>query len=93
MSARFDRIESNQEQMGASIGHLESSVEQMGARFDRIESNQAHMGSRIGHLEGSMDQMSNRLSDVHKLLITLIVIGGGGLMTAVVGLALQLTRQ
>ena len=75
------------------IARLENRPDGVEGRLDRIEDNQGQIIARIGHIEGSHEQMSKRLDDVHKLLITLIAIGGGGLITAVISLVLQLTKQ
>ena len=48
---------------------------------------------RVGRIEGVQEQMSKRMDDMYKLLITLIAIGVGGLITAVVSLVLQLIKQ
>lgn len=60
-----------------------------GDRTNRTEDKLDDIIGRVGRLEGSPEQMSKRLDDIHKLLITLIAIGGGGLITAVVSLVLQ----
>ena len=61
-------------------------------RTNRTEDKLDDIIGRVGRLEGSHEQMSERLDDIHKLLITLIAIGGGGLITAVVSLVLQLVK-
>lgn len=63
-----------------------------GDRTNRTEDKLDDLIGRVGRLEGSHEQMSKRLDDIHKLLITLIAIGGGGLITAVVSLVLQLVK-
>ena len=75
------------------IARLENRLDGVEGRLGRIEDNQGQIIARIGHIEGSHEQMSKRLDDVHKLLITLIAIGGGGLIAAVISLVLQLTKQ
>ncbi len=61
-------------------------------RTNRTEDKLDDLIGRVGRLESSHEQMSKRLDDIHKLLITLIAIGGGGLITAVVSLVLQLVK-
>ena len=68
------------------IARLETKVDGL---YDRIDG----LYDRIGRVEGVQEQMSKRMDDMYKLLITLIAIGGGGLITAVVSLVLQLIRQ
>ena len=78
------------------IGVLEAKVDRLEDRVDGLYG----LYDRMGRVEGVQQEMSKRLDDVHKrmndvykLLITLIAIGGGGLITAVVSLVLQLVRQ
>ena len=71
------------------LGRLEDKVDGLETRVDGLYGLYDH----VGRVEGIQEQMSKRLDDVHKLLITLIVIGGGGLITAVVSLVLQLVKQ
>ena len=63
-----------------------------GDRTNRTEDKLDDILGRVGRFEGSHEQMSKRLDDIHKPLITLIAIGGGGLITAVVSLVLQLVK-
>ena len=71
------------------IGALENKVDRLDARVEGLYG----LYGRVGRIEGVQDQMSKRLDDMHKLLITLIAIGGGGLITAVVSLVLQLVKS
>ena len=59
----------------------------------RLKNRRSRVRGRLDRIVDSHEQMSKRLDDVHKLLITLIAIGGGGLITAVISLVLQLTKQ
>ena len=71
------------------IGEIENKVDRLETRVDGLYG----LYDRVGRVEGIQEQMSKRLDDVHKSLITLIAIGGGGLITAVVSLVLQLVKQ
>ena len=71
------------------IGALENKVDRLDTRVEGLYG----LYDRVGRIEGVQDQMSKRLDDMHKLLITLIAIGGGGLITAVISLVLQLVKQ
>ncbi len=71
---------------GDRIGRVEDKV-------DSLEANVDGLHGCVGRIEGVQEQMSKRLDDVHKLLITLITIGVGGLIVAVVSLVLQLVKQ
>ena len=39
-----------------------------------------------------MDGLDKRMDDMHRLLILLLTVSAGGLITAVVGLAIQLVK-
>ncbi len=62
-------------------------------RTGRMENQLDDLNGRVSRIEGALEQISKRMDDMHKLLITLIAIGGGGLITAVVSLVLQLIKQ
>ncbi len=72
---------------------IENKIDDLNGRVERVENKVDNLNGRVSRVEGTQDQMSKRLDDVHKLLITLIAIGGGGLITAVVSLVLQLVKQ
>lgn len=44
----------------------------------------------IGELRGEINGLNRRMDDLHRLLMVLIGIAGGGLITAVASLVLQL---
>ena len=45
---------------------------------------------QIGELRGELKAMNRRMNDLRRLMIALIGISGGGLITAVASLVLQL---
>ena len=45
---------------------------------------------QIGELRGEINGLNRRMNDLRRLMIALIGIAGGGLITAVASLALQL---
>jgi hypothetical protein len=51
---------------------------------------QAH--GQIGELRGEINGLNRPMDDLHRLLIALIGIAGGGLITAVTSLVLQLLK-
>ena len=51
---------------------------------------QAH--GQIGELRGEINGLNRRMDDLHRLMMVLIGIAGGGLITAVTGLVLQLLK-
>lgn len=47
---------------------------------------------QIGELRGEINGLNRRMDDLHRLMMVLIGIAGGGLITAVTGLVLQLLK-
>ena len=47
---------------------------------------------QVGELRGQIEGLKSRLDDMHRLLMVLITIAGGGLLTAVISLVLQLLK-
>ena len=47
---------------------------------------------QMGELRGEMNGLNRRVDDLHRLLMVLIGIAGGGLVTAVTSLVLQLLK-
>ena len=47
---------------------------------------------QIGELRGEINGLNRRMDDLHRLMMVLIAIAGGGLITAVTGLVLQLLK-
>ena len=47
---------------------------------------------QIGELRGELNGLNRRMDDLHRLLMVLIGIAGGGLITAVTSLVLQLLK-
>ena len=47
---------------------------------------------QIGELRGEINGLNRRMDDLHRLLMVLIGIAGGGLITAVTSLVLQLLK-
>lgn len=47
---------------------------------------------QIGELRGEITGLNRRMDDLHRLLMVLIGIAGGGLITAVTSLVLQLLK-
>ena len=50
------------------------------------------MYGQIGELRGEINGLNRRMDDLHRLMMVLIGIAGGGLITAVTGLVLQLLK-
>ena len=52
----------------------------------------ATLDTQVGELKGEIHGLTKRMDDMHRLLMVLIGIAGGGFVTAVVGLIIQLVR-
>ena len=46
----------------------------------------------FGTLQGEISGLNNRMDDMHRLMMVLIGIAGGGLVTAIVSVVLQLMK-
>ncbi len=53
----------------------------------------ATVEGQIGELRGEIRGLNNRMDDMHRLLMVLIGIAGGGLITAIIAVVLQLVKQ
>lgn len=47
---------------------------------------------QVGELRGEVNGLNRRMDDMHRLLMVLIGIAGGGLITAVTSVILQLVK-
>ena len=47
---------------------------------------------QVGELRGEISGLKSRMDDMHRLLMVLIGIAGGGLVTAIVSVILQLLK-
>lgn len=57
-----------------------------------VETQIGELRGQVGELKGDVRGLSKRMDDIHRLLMVLMGIAGGGLLTAVVGLILQFAR-
>ena len=57
-----------------------------------VEAQIGELKGQLGELKGQVDGLSKRMDDMHRLLMILITVAGGGLLAAVVGLILQLVK-
>ena len=55
-----------------------------------IEGQIGELKGAVGELKGHVSGLSKRMDDMHRLLMILIGVAGGGLITAVIGLVFQL---
>lgn len=53
---------------------------------------QISLEAQVGDLLGQIEGLKSRIDDMHRLLMVLITIAGGGLLTAVISLILQLLK-
>lgn len=47
---------------------------------------------QVGELRGEISGLKSRMDDMHRLLMVLIGIAGGGLVTAIISVVLQLLK-
>ena len=57
-----------------------------------VEAQIGEIKGQLGELKGQVDGLGKRMDDMHRLLMILITVAGGGLLAAVVGLILQLVE-
>ena len=50
------------------------------------------LDGQLGELRREINGLKSRMDDLHRLLMVLIGIAGGGLVTAIVSMILQLTQ-
>ena len=55
-----------------------------------IEGRIGELQGAVGELKGHVGGLRRRMDDMHRLLMILIGVAGGGLITAVIGLVFQL---
>ena len=53
---------------------------------------QISIEAQVGELRGQIEGLKSRMDDMHRLMMVLITIAGGGLVTALISLVLQLLR-
>ena len=62
------------------------------AQIGEVKGQLGELRGQVDGLSNRMDDMHHRMDDMHRLLVMLIGVAGGGLLTAVVGLILQLLK-
>ena len=58
-----------------------------------IDGQIGELRGQIGELRGEVGGLKDRLDDMHRLLLVLIGVAGGGLLTAIIGLVVQLVKS
>ena len=56
------------------------------------QSSQSSLEVLVGTLQGEFSGLKNRMDDMHRLMMVLIGIAGGGLLAALVSVVLQLMK-
>ena len=59
-------------------------------RIGEVEGRIGELQGAVGELKGHVGGLRRRMDDMHRLLMILIGVAGGGLITAVIGLVFQL---
>ncbi|MCY4579437.1 MAG: hypothetical protein OXD31_10345 [Chloroflexi bacterium] len=57
-----------------------------------MTTNQSSLEVLVGTLQGEISGLKSRMDDIHRLMMVLIGIAGGGLVTALVSVVLQLMK-
>ena len=58
----------------------------------QVQGQIGEMRGEMGELRGEVNGLNRRMDDLHRRMMVLIGIAGGGLITAVTGLVLQLLK-
>ena len=57
-----------------------------------VESQIGELREQIGELRGEFNGLNRRMDDMHRLMMVMIGIAGGGLVSGIVGVILQLVK-
>ena len=59
-------------------------------RFSQFDGRLDSLATAVGELRGEMRGLTKRMDDLHRLVMVLVAVAGGGLLAAVAGLVVQL---
>ncbi len=57
-----------------------------------VESQIGELREQIGELRGEFNGLNRRMDDMHRLMMVMIGVAGGGLVSGIVGVILQLVK-
>ena len=57
-----------------------------------IEQQIGELREQIGELRGEFNGLNRRMDDMHRLMMVMIGVAGGGLVSGIVGVILQLVK-
>ena len=57
-----------------------------------IEGQIGELRGEIGELRGEVNGLKSRMDDMHRLMMVVIGVAGGGLITALISLVVQLVK-
>ena len=57
-----------------------------------IESQIGELREQVGELRGEFSGLSRRMDDMHRLMMVIIGVAGGGLISGIIGVILQLVK-
>ena len=57
-----------------------------------VEDRMGRMERDIGELRGDVNGLHRRVDDLHRLMMVMIAVAGGGLLSGIVGVILQLVK-
>ncbi len=61
-------------------------------RMSRMERDIGELRGDIGELRGDVNGLHRRVDDLHRLMMVMITVAGGGLLSGIVGVILQLVK-
>ena len=71
---------------------VEGQISELRGDFNDLRDQFGELRGEVGELKGEVRGLSKRMDDMHRLLMILIGVAGGGLLTAVSGLIVQLIK-
>lgn len=57
-----------------------------------VSGTQTTIEGQIGELRGEVNGLKSRMDDMHRLMMVMIGVAGGGLVTALISLVVQLVK-
>ena len=61
-------------------------------RMGRMERDIGELRGDVGELRGDVNGLHRRVDDLHRLMMVMIAVAGGGLLSGIVGVILQLVK-
>lgn len=75
-----------------NVLELNAHISELQGQANEVRQQVGDLREVVGELRGDVNGLNKRMDDNHRLLMVLVGIAGGGLLTAVVGVVLQLIK-